>query len=111
MRNEQQHFGDKVREIFVLTRKFKLHFNAGLLQPELRSRQRCLLPFSRDQLSITLTSFSGVMKAHYRLIKGNPWYFLQVSKDRQFIKKRFSGTRQKQNIPHQHLTLNPSSLK
>lgn len=51
------------------------------------------------------------MKAHYRLIKGNLWYFLQVSKDQQFIKKCFSGTGQKQNVLHQHLTPNPSSLK
>ena len=33
VRNEQQQFGDKDGEIFVLTRKRKLHFDADSLQP------------------------------------------------------------------------------
>lgn len=50
------------------------------------------------------------MEAHYRLIKGNLWCFLQASEDEQFIKKSFSGKWRKQNVLHQHLTPNPSSL-
>jgi len=44
-------------------------------------------------------------------MKGNLWYFLQPSKDQQFIKKGFSGTWQKQNVLCQHLAPNSSSLK
>lgn len=67
--------------------------------------------FSGEQLDITTTYFSRAMKAHYRLRKGNPQYFLQGSKDKQFIKKSFSGTWQKKPNCLQHLIPSPSSLK
>lgn len=45
--------------------------------------------FSGEQLDITTTYFSIVMKAHYRLRKGNPQYFLQASKINNLLKRAF----------------------
>lgn len=53
--------------------------------------------FSRDRLNIRITHFFWMMKAHYRLIKGNHCSFLQVSADERFIKCSEKLERKKRN--------------